>query len=124
MSDFPQSICPSRPDSTAVLRLMLDQIMHVHANVSRFIHLGCDEVRFLSLLPLERLTKSACCMSQVSHVGKCSLCRERVAASRRAAADTMAAAGHNIFLQHVISMATYVSEKFDVQPLIWDDMLR
>ena len=47
---------------------------------------------------------------EVFHLGECSQCRD---------------SGRNsIYVNHVIKVASYVRKKHNVQPIIWDDMLR
>jgi len=71
LSESPQSICPSRPQSMALLEQMLTQVIEFHmrssANVTpstpelpikfTHLHIGCDEVQ---------------------RMGECSLCRQRM----------------------------------------------
>ena len=64
--------------------------------------------QIMSAHPFSRWLHIGC--DEVFHMGICKLCR-------RNDRDT-------IFLNHVIKLAKYVKEKYNVIPIIWDDMLR
>ncbi|XP_062124668.1 hexosaminidase D [Drosophila sulfurigaster albostrigata] len=104
LPESPQSICPSRPQSMALLEQMLTQVIELHMRPSAnatpatpelpikftHLHIGCDEVQ---------------------RMGECSLCRQRLRSE--------------IFLTHVISLAHFVRRRWpQLNVVIWDDQLR
>ncbi|XP_034487239.1 hexosaminidase D [Drosophila innubila] len=104
LPESPQSICPSRPQSMALLEQMLTQVIELHMRPSAnatpstpelpikftHLHIGCDEVQ---------------------RMGECSLCRQRLRSE--------------ILLTHVISLAHFVRRRWpQLHVVIWDDMLR
>ncbi|XP_032596423.1 hexosaminidase D [Drosophila grimshawi] len=105
LAESPQSICPSQPQSMALLEQMLTQVIELHmrpspANATKatpelpikftHLHIGCDEVQ---------------------RMGECSLCRQRMRSE--------------LFLTHVISLAHFVRRRWpQLHVVIWDDQLR
>lgn len=104
LPESPQSICPSRPHSMALLEQMLTQVIEFHMRPSAnatsstpelpikftHLHIGCDEVQ---------------------RMGECSLCRQRLRSE--------------LFLSHVISLAHFVRQRWSqLHVVIWDDQLR
>ncbi|KAH8311568.1 hypothetical protein KR044_006961 [Drosophila immigrans] len=104
LPESPQSICPSRPQSMALLEQMLTQVIELHMRPSAnatpstpelpikftHLHIGCDEVQ---------------------RMGECSLCRQRLRSE--------------IFLTHVISLSHFVRRRWpQLNVVIWDDQLR
>ena len=49
VSNNPLTICPSKNESFELLQTMIDQIMNLHQNYIKFIHIGSDEVFQLGL---------------------------------------------------------------------------
>ena len=102
--------------------MKLLQVLQLHPNI-KYFHIGCDEVYQL---------------------GQCSRCKDRmrrkppslsIQASRRRKnvnqfqqlqqlSSVNPASPKEIFLDHVKRVATYVKDNYNVQPIIWDDMLR
>ncbi|TDG39809.1 hypothetical protein AWZ03_013763 [Drosophila navojoa] len=104
LPESPQSICPSQPQSMALLEQMLTQVVELHMRLSdnatssttqlpnkfTHLHIGCDEVQ---------------------RMGECSLCRQRLRSE--------------LFLSHVISLAHFVRRRWpQLNVVIWDDQLR
>ncbi|XP_017856347.1 PREDICTED: hexosaminidase D [Drosophila arizonae] len=104
LPESPQSICPSQPQSMALLEQMLTQVIELHMRPSdnatssttqlpikfTHLHIGCDEVQ---------------------RMGECSLCRQRLRSE--------------LFLSHVISLAHFVRRRWpQLNVVIWDDQLR
>ncbi|KPM07047.1 hexosaminidase D-like protein, partial [Sarcoptes scabiei] len=85
---YPQTICPSKNESSELLFEMIDQVLALHKE-SKWLHIGCDEV---------------------FQIGLCNLCQNQ---------DI-----NQLFLNHVKSIASYVNDRHQVIPIIWDDMLR
>ena len=135
MEQYPQSICPSNEKSFDVIKMMIDQIMELHAD-SKYIHIGCDEV---------------------FQLGMCSSCKERMRGIRsllnnkhgddyidggahtnldskkkhqhnnnNQATSHTASENHELYLNHVKRVGSYVNEASNerVRAIIWDDMLR
>eukprot|EP00094_Tigriopus_californicus_P011003 TCALIF_10614-PA protein Name:"Similar to HEXDC Hexosaminidase D (Homo sapiens)" AED:0.13 eAED:0.13 QI:0/0.4/0.33/0.5/0.4/0.5/6/936/592 len=98
---YPQSICPSKNDSLSLIKTMIDQVMVFHQGSTDYIHIGCDEVVHLGICPH---CKSV--MRKMNHVQK------GLGTPRR------------LYLEHVKEIATYVQAKYQIKPLIWDDMIR
>ena len=48
---YPQSICPSKNGSWALIKEMIDQVTSLHPE-SSWLHIGCDEVYQLGLCPV------------------------------------------------------------------------
>jgi len=74
---------------------MIDQIMNLHQNYIKFIHIGSDEV---------------------FQLGLCQKCRNRMKVEEKTP--------KHLFVDHVTKVAQYVKTQYHVQPIIWDDMLR
>ncbi|KAH8338967.1 hypothetical protein KR074_010000, partial [Drosophila pseudoananassae] len=107
LAESPQSICPSQPQSMALLEQMLTQVIEFHlqclgqstpssaappAAPIRFthIHIGCDEVQ---------------------RMGECPACRQRLRSE--------------LFLSHVVSVAHFIRRHWpQLGVIIWDDQLR
>lgn len=104
LPESPQSICPSQPQSMALLEQMLTQVIELHMRPSgnatssatelpikfTHLHIGCDEVQ---------------------RMGECSLCRQRLRSE--------------LFLSHVIGLAHFVRRRWPhLKVIIWDDQLR
>ncbi|KPJ19177.1 Hexosaminidase D [Papilio machaon] len=91
---YPDSICPSKMESMALIKNMLQQVIQFHTSVVplRHIHVGCDEVY---------------------HMNKCAQCRSR----RQKEIDI-----YMSHLQSVTDIVKLYSPNVTV--LFWDDMLR
>ena len=96
VTDYPLVVCPSHNETLPVLHEMLQQISKLHP-FSKRMHIGADEV-YSDL------------------IGKCSSCQERMSANFWASSD--------LFLNHVSSIAHFVKDKLQLQPLMWDDEFR
>ena len=97
---YPGSVCPSREGTMDLLRLVLTQVMEVHAGSSH-LHIGCDEV---------------------FQLGTCSQCVQRI----NKVNTQPGSAYYNtrmLFLDHVKAVASFVNRKGKT-PIMWDDMLR
>jgi len=91
---YPQVVCPTNNKTNELIREMINQIMEMHPGV-QYLHIGSDEVY---------------------HIGVCPLCVDRMS---RQNLDVS-----HLFLQHVTSIARYVTETFKVRPIMWDDEFR
>ncbi|MBP5182949.1 MAG: family 20 glycosylhydrolase [Lentisphaeria bacterium] len=91
---FFNDLCPSRPESAEKLFSWIDDAAELFPRAKR-IHLGGDEAW---------------------HLGKCPLCRERIAS------DPLRRGKLGLFADHVSSLARYAKEKKGLQVLLWDDM--
>ncbi|KAL0811369.1 hypothetical protein ABMA28_009778 [Loxostege sticticalis] len=91
---YPDSICPSKEESMAFLKHLLEQVMDFHNAISplKHIHIGCNELY---------------------HVNKCEHCK------KRGLEETHIFLHHVKNLSDVIK-----SQYPDTTVLIWDDMLR
>ncbi|XP_026850248.1 hexosaminidase D isoform X1 [Drosophila persimilis] len=104
LPESPQSICPSQPQSMALLEQMLTQVIELHLQCIgkatpsaptlpikfTHIHIGCDEVQ---------------------RMGECQACRQRLRSE--------------LFLSHVISLSHFVRRQWpQLGVVIWDDQLR
>ena len=89
-------VCPSQNQTLTVLRQMLSQVAEVHPRSKR-VHIGSDEV-------------------YQDMIGKCRQCRERMASRYWGNSD--------LFLSHVVNVATLVRDELKLQPLMWDDEFR
>jgi hexosaminidase len=76
VSNNPQSICPSKINSVEIIQTMIDQLMSVHQEVSKFLHIGCDEV---------------------FQLGLCNQCKSRISRSNNQQQMDSSAAGHSEF---------------------------
>ena len=90
----PQAICPSHNETLPVLHLMLEQVANLHPGIQR-IHIGADEVYF---------------------IGKCSKCQSRISSQFWTPSD--------LFLDHVTRLASFVADKLQLRPMMWDDQFR
>ncbi|CAL8137253.1 unnamed protein product [Orchesella dallaii] len=91
---YPQVICPTNNKSSELLHEMIDQVMNLHPGVE-YLHIGSDEVYYLGLCPL---------------------CQDRMNRFKMDPAD--------LFLSHATHIASYVRDKHNVQPIMWDDEFR
>ena len=122
---YPQSLCPSKPESFQIVKLMIDQIMEVHYD-SKYIHIGCDEVFQLGTCSLckEKMRKMQSTLplttEEVVQIGGDHVKRHQVPGISSANTN------HQLYLEHVKRVASYVRDKSQgrVKPIIWDDMLR
>ena len=55
---YPQSLCPSKEEAVNMVRTMVNQIMEIHRD-STHIHIGCDEVSKVCVVPPEQFPN--CC---------------------------------------------------------------
>ncbi|XP_039312803.1 hexosaminidase D isoform X4 [Solenopsis invicta] len=92
---FPSSICPSNPRTLPVVKSLIRQIVSFHPDI-QYLHIGCDEVW---------------------HLGLCSVCTKRAAASKYGKSS--------LYLEHILAIAQYIQETYPyLKIIIWDDMLR
>lgn len=92
---FPSSICPSNPRTLPVVKSLIRQIVSFHPDI-QYLHIGCDEVW---------------------HLGLCSVCTKRAAASKYGK--------YSLYLEHILAIAQYIQETYPyLKIIIWDDMLR
>lgn len=89
VDQYPAAICPSKNESFELVTQIIDQVMALHKDKARWLHIGADEV---------------------FHMGMCSKCRMK---------DR-----EDLFLDHITRVASYVASKYNVRPIMWDDMLR
>jgi len=95
VESFPSSICPSNPRTLPVVKSLIRQIVSFHPDI-QYLHIGCDEVW---------------------HLGLCSVCTKRAAASKYAKSS--------LYLEHILAIAQYIQETYPyLKIIIWDDMLR
>lgn len=92
---FPSSICPSNPRTLLVVKSLIRQIVSFHPDI-QYLHIGSDEVW---------------------HLGLCSVCTKRAAASKYGKSS--------LYLEHILVIAQYIQETYPyLKIIIWDDMLR
>lgn len=92
---FPSSICPSNPRTLPLVTSLIRQIVTFHPDI-QYLHIGADEVW---------------------HLGLCSVCTKRAAASKHGKPS--------LYLEHILAIAQYVQETYPyLKIIIWDDMLR
>lgn len=91
----PQALCPSLNDSNSVVTTMLQQVAELHKGYITHLHMGSDEVFVL---------------------GECSRCTDRMSKNGWTKSD--------LFLDHVQTIATFVTSNLKLQPIVWDDMFR
>lgn len=92
---FPSSICPSNPRTLPVVKSLIRQIVSFHPDI-QYLHIGSDEVW---------------------HLGLCSVCAKRAAASKYGKSS--------LYLEHILAIAQYIQETYPyLKIIIWDDMLR
>lgn len=91
---YPQVVCPSNNATQILLRQIVDQIVAMHPNI-KWLHIGSDEVYY---------------------IGECNLCQKKM---RKHYMDK-----EDLFIYHVKNIAKYIKEKYDIQPIMWDDMFR
>ncbi|XP_015925108.1 hexosaminidase D [Parasteatoda tepidariorum] len=91
---YPQVICPSNNKTQILLRQIVDQVVALHPHI-KWLHIGSDEVYY---------------------IGECSLCQHKM---RKHFMDK-----EDLFIYHVKNIAKYIKEKYNIQPIMWDDMFR
>lgn len=92
---FPSSICPSNPRTLPLVKSLIRQIVSFHPDI-QYLHIGSDEVW---------------------HLGLCSVCTKRAAASKYGKSA--------LYLEHILAIAQYIQETYPYLKIImWDDMLR
>lgn len=92
---FPSSICPSNPRTLPLVKSLIRQIVSFHPDI-QYLHIGSDEVW---------------------HLGLCSVCTKRAAASKYGK--------FSLYLEHILAIAQYIQETYPyLKIIIWDDMLR
>ncbi|XP_071576759.1 hexosaminidase D isoform X1 [Temnothorax nylanderi] len=92
---FPSSICPSNPRTLPMVKSLIRQIVSFHPDI-QYLHIGSDEVW---------------------HLGLCSVCTKRAAASKYGKSS--------LYLEHILAIAQYIQETYPyLKIIIWDDMLR
>ncbi|XP_054722166.1 hexosaminidase D-like isoform X2 [Uloborus diversus] len=91
---YPQVICPSNNGTQLLLRQIIDQVVALHPQI-KWLHIGSDEVYY---------------------IGECNLCQKFM---RKHFMDK-----EDLFINHVKSIAKYIKEKYQIQPIMWDDMFR
>ncbi|KAJ0177451.1 hypothetical protein K1T71_007460 [Dendrolimus kikuchii] len=91
----PAVLCPSKPESQLLIRSMLEQALDLQPEAN-YLHIGADEVW---------------------HMGVCTDCKEKAAASPYGAAS--------LFLNHIRDLILFIKERRpNLTILMWDDMLR
>ena len=98
---IPQAACPTRNATWDFLVEMIDQVMALHR--VDFLHIGCDEV---------------------FQLGQCSACSGKLQRLNNDPESDVYFDGRTLFLEHVVRVGEHVRRKYDVTPIIWDDMLR
>ncbi|XP_053607103.1 hexosaminidase D-like isoform X2 [Plodia interpunctella] len=89
------SLCPSKPQSLALVCSMLDQVLDAQPNAN-YLHIGADEVW---------------------HTGVCPDCKKRMEGSVHGVAS--------LYLEHIQKLALFLKMKRpNLTILMWDDMLR
>jgi len=91
---YPQVLCPSNNRSMDVVRMMIDQILSLHPDVTQ-VHIGSDEVY---------------------HLGLCSRCIARMSKLPARKSDFPKV---ELFLDHVKTVATYVIQKHGKRVMMW-----
>jgi len=77
------------------VKSLIRQIVSFHPDI-QYLHIGCDEVW---------------------HLGLCSVCIKRAAASKSGKSS--------LYLEHILTIAQYIQETYPyLKIIIWDDMLR
>ncbi|XP_063593508.1 hexosaminidase D-like [Penaeus indicus] len=92
--NYPQVICPTNNGTIPLIRMMIDQIVEMHPDLN-WLHIGSDEVY---------------------NLGECSRCQHFLMNQQFGKND--------LFLHHVKTVARYVKETHDIQPIMWDDEFR
>lgn len=92
--NYPQVICPTNNKTLPLIKLMIDQVLQLHPGID-WLHIGSDEVY---------------------NLGECTRCQQYLLHHQFGKSD--------LFLQHVRSVARYVKDNYDVQPIMWDDEFR
>lgn len=92
--NYPQVICPTNNKTLPLVKQMIDQMLQLHPGID-WLHIGSDEVY---------------------NLGECTRCQKFLLNHQFGKSD--------LFLQHVKSVAKYVKENYDVQPIMWDDEFR
>lgn len=92
--NYPQVICPTNNKTLPLVKLMIDQVLQLHPGID-WVHIGSDEVY---------------------NLGECTRCQQYLLHQQFGKSD--------LFLQHVRSVARYVKDNYDVQPIMWDDEFR
>ncbi|XP_014671259.1 PREDICTED: hexosaminidase D-like isoform X2 [Priapulus caudatus] len=90
----PQAICPRMPFSMKLIQGMLDQVIAMHPGI-RYLHIGSDEVY---------------------HLGECPTCKQYMAKGNLTKED--------LFMEHIVKVASYVRTEHRLTPIMWDDMYR
>uniref|UniRef100_A0A1E1X7S4 beta-N-acetylhexosaminidase n=1 Tax=Amblyomma aureolatum TaxID=187763 RepID=A0A1E1X7S4_9ACAR len=80
LSHSPQALCPTLNASLALVKAMLDQVLHLHPN-AQYVHIGCDEVYSL---------------------GQCARCERRM--------GTANITKDKLFLEHVEKVVAHVAQ--------------
>ena len=95
VSEYPMAINPNLKESLELIQNMANQVLALHKNAS-WIHIGCDEVYHLGL------SSQSVNTMQKENIGK-----------------------DELFFRHVKAVAGGIVKLHpNVQPLIWDDMMR
>ncbi|XP_070580740.1 hexosaminidase D-like [Ptychodera flava] len=92
---YSSALCPSHPESMDLVKSLVHQVMSLHRR-AKHVHIGCDEVYYLA---------------------RCQLCKYRNKKEFRNEKSML-------FLSHVRRVATFVKQSYNVNLIIWDDMLR
>ncbi|MPC08063.1 hexosaminidase D-like [Portunus trituberculatus] len=92
--NYPQVVCPTNNKTLPLIKMMIDQVMQLHPGTD-WLHIGSDEVY---------------------NLGECTRCQQYLLHHQFGKSD--------LFLHHVRSVAKYVKENYDVQPIMWDDEFR
>lgn len=104
-----QAICPSREEPYKLITQIIDQVMAMFPD-SKWLHIGCDEVY---------------------HIGMCDQCKNKdhdeIFLSHGKLLKLLLNINCTAILFYTFSVekiAKYVKSKHNVNPIIWDDMLR
>ncbi|CAG0915239.1 unnamed protein product [Notodromas monacha] len=134
----PQAICPSKPSSIDLVKMMIDQTMALHVRYGiKFLHIGCDEVFHLGECELCRLVQKS---SPTMNLGiKADEIRRQSKNSMKFSCNQDAhirsrnkcyvysyreKSREALFLGHLRVVGRYVRDTYGVIPIVWDDMLR
>lgn len=117
---FPNSFNPHVPDTLALLKVMLSQVMEKHRH-SSWIHIGADEVGRgfygTQTLPGARRAEHPQPQMQVFHLGEGKDSRNWMSRNK---GDT-----GTIYLNHIKEVLDFISTQYrGLRVLMWDDMLR
>lgn len=111
----PFAVCPRNPKSVPLVEDLLNQVMQLHPDISH-IHIGADEVWNLGLC-----SNCQAWMSTWMKSANSTLPPNAPTSSSTLTQDAKDA----LFLDHVITVTSYLKEKYPkVKAIMWDDMFR